>query len=118
MNVRYEMGRLTNEHGSKCRVCIDSIRCDDKIKCIDERIYQKLKHYEDLEEAGRLIKLPCAVGDTVWCTDREDDGKGAVTCTIHSEPFACLVKDLWGIKFFATKEEAERKLAELEGDRK
>ena len=26
----------------------------------------KLKGYEDLEEQGRLIKLPCKVGDTVW----------------------------------------------------
>lgn len=27
---------------------------------------QRLKHYEDLEEQGRLLKLPCAVGDTVY----------------------------------------------------
>lgn len=26
----------------------------------------KLAEYEDLEEQGRLIKLPCKVGDTVW----------------------------------------------------
>jgi hypothetical protein len=26
----------------------------------------KLKEYEDLEEQGRLLKLPCKVGDTVW----------------------------------------------------
>lgn len=26
----------------------------------------KLKEYEDLEEQGRLVKLPCKVGDTVW----------------------------------------------------
>lgn len=27
---------------------------------------ERLQHYEDLEEAGRLIELPCAVGDTVY----------------------------------------------------
>lgn len=27
----------------------------------------KLGEYEDLEEQGRLIKLPCKVGDTVYC---------------------------------------------------
>lgn len=27
---------------------------------------RKLKEYEDLEEQGRLLKLPCKVGDTVW----------------------------------------------------
>ena len=35
----------------------------------------KLAHYEDLEEHGRLIELPCAVGDTVWFI-----GRKCVTC--------------------------------------
>lgn len=29
-------------------------------------ILQKLAEYEDLEEQGRLLKLPCKVGDTVY----------------------------------------------------
>ncbi len=29
----------------------------------------KLAEYEDLEEQGKLWKLPCAVGDTVWDND-------------------------------------------------
>ena len=28
--------------------------------------YYKLQHYEDLEEQGRLIELPCKIGDTVY----------------------------------------------------
>ena len=32
-------------------------------------ILEKLAEYEDLEEQGRLIKLPCKVGDTVWDND-------------------------------------------------
>ena len=27
---------------------------------------EKLADYEDAEEQGRLVKLPCKVGDTVW----------------------------------------------------
>lgn len=30
---------------------------------------EKLKEYEDLEEQGRLVKLPCKVGDIVWDND-------------------------------------------------
>ena len=30
------------------------------------RLYWKLNNYEDLEEQGKLLKLPCAVGDTVY----------------------------------------------------
>lgn len=33
------------------------------------KAYFKLKEYEDLEEQGRLVKLPCKVGDTVWDND-------------------------------------------------
>ena len=29
-------------------------------------LYMRLKNYEDAEEEGRLIVLPCKVGDTVW----------------------------------------------------
>ena len=30
------------------------------------KLAEKLKRYEDLEEQGRLIILPCKIGDTVW----------------------------------------------------
>lgn len=30
---------------------------------------ERLKYYEDLEEKGELLKLPCADGDTVWDND-------------------------------------------------
>lgn len=29
-------------------------------------IYEKLRKYEDLEEQGKLLKAPCAVGDMVY----------------------------------------------------
>ena len=30
---------------------------------------EKFKEYQQLEEQGRLVKLPCKVGDTVWDND-------------------------------------------------
>lgn len=30
------------------------------------KVYFKLKDYEDLEEQGRLVKLPCNRGDTIY----------------------------------------------------
>ena len=29
-------------------------------------IFEKLAHYEDLEEQGRLMELPCAIGSTIY----------------------------------------------------
>ena len=34
---------------------------------------RKLAEYEDLEEQQKLLKLPCAVGDTVWYWDKDRD---------------------------------------------
>ena len=30
------------------------------------KVLQKLAEYEDLEDQGKMLKLPCAVGDTVY----------------------------------------------------
>lgn len=37
--------------------------CDEGYCAVD-----KLAEYEDLEEQGKLLKLPCALGDTVYAT--------------------------------------------------
>lgn len=34
--------------------------------CYDRKIYNKLREYEDAEEQGLLIRLPCKVGDIVY----------------------------------------------------
>jgi len=34
--------------------------------CIVPKLYDKLAKYEDAEEQGRLIVLPCKVGDTIY----------------------------------------------------
>ena len=38
----------------------------EKFNCKDKQIYEKLREYEDLEEQGLLVKLPCKVGDKVY----------------------------------------------------
>lgn len=82
-----------------------------------DAIFEKLAHYEDLEEQGRLIELPCAVGDIVWSYDIVDGKPYIYEYRTPNEPMCILVKDLWGIRFFATKEEAEVKLKELNNNR-
>lgn len=34
--------------------------------CLERQIFEKLQRYEDLEEGGKLIELPCKIGDTVY----------------------------------------------------
>lgn len=35
-----------------------------------DNVYEKLKEYEDLEEQGLLLRVPCKVGDTVYTNTR------------------------------------------------
>lgn len=48
-----------------CEERIDCSECGKEHKQLAEWL-GKLKHYEDLEAQGRLIKMPCYVGDTMY----------------------------------------------------
>ncbi len=96
--------------------------------CLIERVENReLKKYEDLEEHGKLLKLPCAVGDTVYVKMQSGEYAEAevrdfihfLTCgfciVVTSEKF-----DKQNIPFsefrksvFLTGEEAEAALKEL-----
>jgi hypothetical protein len=93
-----------------------------------QEILAKLKYYEDLEEQGRLIELPCKVGETVWTTRWWDNKMitkkidGVTWCRyifqhkITKEKFSLHDIDRIGNDVFLTKAEAEAKLAELKGE--
>lgn len=97
-----------------------------------DKVYEKLKHYEDLAEAGRLIELPCkeiytSIGDTVYYI-YYGEVLECVNCGVQIGcdgkvyiDFACDVHDIvddyadeWGKTIFLTKEEAEAALKERE----
>ena len=99
------------------------------------KLAEKLKYYEDLEEQGRLIELPCAVGDTVYeVQEIRKRIQEYTVISIHYSHSSILIG--WEIKdgngiysnlngfeasaigktVFLTKEEAEAKLIELRGE--
>lgn len=59
------MERLTESNPSWIDDELWESACEPDCEEIDA-VYRKLKDYEDLEEQGRLIILPCKVGDTVY----------------------------------------------------
>lgn len=64
----------------KCDGLGASSKCDN---CeITTSICEKLGKYEDLEEQGRLVILPCKVGDTVYCIFNR-----YTRCTFSNEEF-------------------------------
>ena len=95
---------------------------------------RKFKYYEDLEEQGRLIKLPCKVGDKIFLDfagfgkdvdkftvkdfhlDCFEDGETILFCDYESND-RTLSGQIDVIEFgktvFFTKSEAEQKLKEM-----
>ena len=74
----------------------------------------KLAHYEDLEEQGRLIELPCAVGDTIY---EIHDGEIRTNSLVTKWRITRYLEEgFFGESVFTTKEEAEAKLKELENN--
>ena len=50
------------------------------------RLAEKLKYYEDLEEQGRLLVLPCKIGDRLyWIDDEDDDGNKGLCIKQYNE---------------------------------
>lgn len=99
------------------------------IDCDIDTAITKLAEYEDLEEQNRLIKLPCAVGDTVYsfsfekiltlCVDSfviYTDGIDArLSSKMKEYEFLKIDMDIadFGEKWFPAKEAAEAALKEL-----
>lgn len=116
----------------------DCIKCAEEHEQLAEWLGEP-KEYQQLEEQGRLVKLPCKIGDTVW-----DNGYGrpcAYTITAFSfgecEEYICepvttkeavfyyenlsgsitgsFAESEIGKSVFLKKSEAEAKLKELRG---
>lgn len=127
------MERLTKwiDDGEKRQAIPDpEMRSNGHNKCCN-----KLAEYEDLEEQGRLLRLPCKVGDTLYRVN-----KGAKEPVIMMRIIQLYIKQIHkdrtvmridaindtdmgescylpcdiGERIFLTREEAEAKLKEME----
>lgn len=79
---------------------------------------QRLKYHKDLEEQGKLLKLPCAVGDTVYVLRIDNTAymmNNEKIWEIFEEKFEIRHFDCIGKTVFLTRPDAERALAEMEG---
>lgn len=97
--------------------CDSYCREQSEVTCRDCAIWkgiQKLARYEDLEEQGRLVKLPCKVGTPVYYIGTNIDSKIFKQKYFIGEYYFRL-EDIYefGKKIFLTREEAEAKMEEL-----
>lgn len=114
------------------RLTTDIYTFKDKVEDVENqyliRVQQKLKEYEDLEEQGKLLRLPCEVGDSVYTIYKgeilslkvlkieilllENKATLQIDCFMLFGIVHFLTKD-FGETVFLTKEEAEVALREL-----
>lgn len=99
----------------------DCTRAKGKLQAVMEKLYK----YETAEEEGRLVVLPCKVGDAVYLPN-EYAGMVAefkiVEFCMFTDGYTIIddygneyrIKD-FGKIIFLTREEAENELKELEG---
>lgn len=104
------------------------------------KVAEKLATYEDLEEQGLLVRLPCKVGDTVWDNDfgypesYEIKAFSYGYCDSYVEPdiedeiifyyenyngsiTGAFPMSEIGKTVFLTREDAEKKLEEMKNDK-
>ena len=124
-------GKTTHENGICCthfsgEECV-KLQGDCSNGCLwEEKVWEKLAHYEDLEEQGKLIKLPCKIGDTVWdikwwddtTETRVIDGKTyfrrVMKHKVTKSKFKLFDYDNFGKTVFLTRKEAEAALKEVD----
>ena len=119
--------------------------CEPDCEEVDA-VYRKLKDYEDAEEQGLLLRLPCGIGTDIYYIPSEEnfrlnllDGHGEENRVFHQTVDRIIFKkngwymecdsDLeygtgrilldtsYGVTWFLTSEEAEAKLKDMEGER-
>ena len=76
------------------------------------KIIERLAEYEDLEEQGLLLRLPCKVGDTVYHVVQ-----GRIIEVSNVDLFFLLLsvaENRFNNSVFLTQAEAEQKLKEME----
>lgn len=122
-----------NEDCPTCSICWDCDIPPRKCNYISNAL-EKLAEYEDLEEQGRLVKLPCNVGDVLYFAHHDRVISSEVlSVKYHAEAEnhgvfirERLTIDVEGVSaeidfcdigktVFLTKSEAEAKLKELRG---
>ena len=85
---------------------------------------EELKSYKEAEEHGLLVRLPCPIGTTVWdiCgMDIRESVLSGIECGKDGKQFLWANHDEWlgelNDLVFLTREEAEKKLEEIQNDK-
>ena len=116
------MERLTKTYSDGTHGAADHLPCGENSYEYKRLLLDALGKYEDLEEQGRLLRLPCKVGDTIYyvadgkITEKHVNGflyTNQLYIVTEEFNFKCPAAVI-GHALFITRAEAEAKLKEME----
>ena len=118
--------RLTSSDISHRPYANECYKCRHKEcnRCnLDSEVWERLAEYEDDFESGKIVRLPCKVGDTIYVI-RKDCIEEKTVRRIHigrngwyAVYYGTTIwdsDDRLGKAWFFTREEAEKRLKELQ----
>ena len=122
MLFKEEFGEIVGNEKEGCEPPFANNVLRRALRCI-LKLRKELKRYEELEEQGLLLRLPCKVGDRIYFIDDGEiywDNVNVIELRKEKGEFVFCIgfmdyrKDDFGKIVFPTKAEAEKKLAEME----
>ena len=125
-----QITEIGNAYFPKCfeEPCCGMGKCIDNNCNLVNEVCKKLAEYEQLEEQGLIVRLPCKVGDTVYVPTRNFISELRiimVSVYMHDTYFRWILNSgiypnldgfpgsKLGKTVFLTREEAEKKLEEM-----
>lgn len=118
-----KISEIGNAYYPKCfeEPCCGMGECLDDNCSLMIDACKKLAEYEQLEEQGLLVRLPCSIGTTVWDIYGTGIRKNVVSGIEYGKDgrwFLWANEDEWlgelNVVVFLTREEAAKKLEEME----
>ncbi len=78
--------------------------------------YDRLRELAEADRAGRVVVLPCKVGDTIYRLQYIEQTPGRFTVGVVPIKFELIWLEKFGETVFLSREEAEKALQEMKGD--
>lgn len=102
-----------------CKNAVDGCK-----NCYIQQVFKKLADYEDLEDQGLLVRLPCKVGDTMYdivgkplrIVEHKVDAFHIDKKGFHLQIINGVLEKKQEAKVYFSREEAEKKLEELKNE--
>lgn len=131
LTERFENGQVgVAGCGKNCKYSYKYCENAEERCPVFNEIYEKLATYEDAEEQGLLLRLPCKVGDNVYTIKPYGIEEANIIGISKADDIDCFCFEVYidpdcheiialeefNDTWFLTREEAEAKLKEMEGE--